>query len=601
MYIRYSNDLEDLEALARFHLHRQTQRFYLHKRVVEYALYLGVCVYLLGTPMLAVGAVFVWVFFGMLRVHLRERSEHIIQLTHWKRQLPEASFDEQSHSLALTEAGLLEASQEAEEPALSLVELHETAGHVFLYVDMARAYVIPRGKVDEGDLEGFLQHLRKQMASEEASKKPQPPPMPRQIHWTSWLSWALLGSICLYVGLLIGSRYLAKEQLRQVAQLYNQKQYNKALQKLRMIKWYAASVKAVAEYEGLLLLRQKRPKEALPILQRLITQHPKYARGWVARGKVLFAFKRYEGALRDFQMALHLSPKAYAMYLNIGNIHWLQRRDTLAFVAYTKALKQPRLRPFAWMKRGDIYLRQREYKKAMNEYGKVITWQGPTRWRFRNYLQLAKAFAQVRDYKGALLALKKASRVNRRSIQPFVQQAQVYFAMGKLDAAQELTQQLVRQEALFQEQSGSEPFAQGYHLLGKIALAQGQLQRALKAFAKAHTRTKKQRPDWWLLRSKTEFAIGQTEAALQSLSKAERLYKLQKHLTQSPKQHKERQQLRQQMEQSLKQLHQAQHTPTPNNPPTSRPTKPIHQTQQTQVTSRPTSQATSAPTSRRAP
>lgn len=98
--------------------------------------------------------------------------------------------------------------------------------------------------------------------------------------------------------------------------------------------------KVIAVGSGLATLEQKEGKfkEALEILNKMITATPEDATLYIARADVEREMKHEDLALVDLEEAIRLNPSSADAYLLRGNIYLTQKKKALAKMDFEKAI-----------------------------------------------------------------------------------------------------------------------------------------------------------------------------------------------------------------------------------------------------------------------
>jgi len=92
------------------------------------------------------------------------------------------------------------------------------------------------------------------------------------------------------------------------------------------------------QLRGVIRFQQKRPKDALPLLERAVALDPGNAASFNNLGNVLVDLQRFEDAVAAFERATELKPEAADMHANLGRALRLFRKFEAAAGAYRRAI-----------------------------------------------------------------------------------------------------------------------------------------------------------------------------------------------------------------------------------------------------------------------
>jgi len=129
-----------------------------------------------------------------------------------------------------------------------------------------------------------------------------------------------------------------------------------------------------------------RHDEALAAHERAIAFNPNYAVAHYNRGVALQSLGRYEEALNAFDRAAFIKPDYASAYNNLGSTLQVLGRYEEALAAHDRAIALNAANPEAWWNKSLLLLLTGRYEEGWRLY----EW----RWRLKEYLPLARQFAQ---------------------------------------------------------------------------------------------------------------------------------------------------------------------------------------------------------------
>jgi tetratricopeptide (TPR) repeat protein len=87
------------------------------------------------------------------------------------------------------------------------------------------------------------------------------------------------------------------------------------------------------------------------------------------RGIINIALENYENAIQDFSAALKLKPELGEVYINIGNVYFLDGAYDQAIEQYTAAIEKQSIKVHvAYINRGMAYEKQGDFDNAEQDY-----------------------------------------------------------------------------------------------------------------------------------------------------------------------------------------------------------------------------------------
>lgn len=125
---------------------------------------------------------------------------------------------------------------------------------------------------------------------------------------------------------------------------------------------------------GLLLLKDKKWREARDQFSRVLESEPKNVTALFNRGRANYRIEEYSMALADYHLALDLRKGDYPeVLLNIGLVHVALQDFNAAQQSYRQALSLREDYPSAWYNLGLLYMRQEQTEEAIKAFNRAVT------------------------------------------------------------------------------------------------------------------------------------------------------------------------------------------------------------------------------------
>lgn len=148
---------------------------------------------------------------------------------------------------------------------------------------------------------------------------------------------------------------------------------------------------------------------ALDYANSQLEKNPNDAANFVYRGLVYFAQKNYWSAQADFKTALELQPDLSEALFDLALAQEKLNRPNDALRTYDEYLKVKPMSGTAYYNRGNIYLNQKKYKEAIEDFRRTLEIEG----RFVDaHNQIALAYFRQKKYADALNEIRTAAVVN---------------------------------------------------------------------------------------------------------------------------------------------------------------------------------------------
>jgi tetratricopeptide (TPR) repeat protein len=208
-------------------------------------------------------------------------------------------------------------------------------------------------------------------------------------------------------------------------------------------------------------------------LSELLEENPQNVEALNQRGRLYGEQKEYEKALQDFSKALELVPDSAVGYYNRGNTYHEMRKLKEAIADYTKAIQ-------------------------LNKDGGDAL------------VNRAAAYIDLQQFDNAILDLTRSLNADQKNLVALLNRCRAFIEVQKFERAEE---DCKRSLEYFPDNIG------GYLLLGQLAIAQGNFQKALDFSEKAGNLSDTE-PEVYLLATRAYLGLEEKNKAQQALIKA---------------------------------------------------------------------------------
>jgi len=160
---------------------------------------------------------------------------------------------------------------------------------------------------------------------------------------------------------------------------------------------------------GTTLLQLKKYDEAIKHFDISIKLNPSFAASFANKGIAHAEKKQYQEAISNYDKAINLKKNFYDAYLNKGialkNIH--KYKDALKYFEF--CIKINHDDPKIYSNLGNLFLEQKSFKEALKAYDKAISLQGEFAEAYSNR---GEANQQLGNFKQAIADYAKALKIN---------------------------------------------------------------------------------------------------------------------------------------------------------------------------------------------
>lgn len=132
------------------------------------------------------------------------------------------------------------------------------------------------------------------------------------------------------------------------------------------------------------LMGEEKYKDALPVIEQLMTLDPDQLLYRSDRAVINFHLKNYTASLKDYKFLNKASPMVQEYYFQIGNIY--ENLDSTKQVEwyYSKAISMDHENSLYYFKRGTFYLKQSQYQKAIIDFDQSLKYDPEHNNSFHN-------------------------------------------------------------------------------------------------------------------------------------------------------------------------------------------------------------------------
>lgn len=149
--------------------------------------------------------------------------------------------------------------------------------------------------------------------------------------------------------------------------------------------------------------------EAIMAYGKSINLNPRFALSYLNRGKLLFALKRNEMALKDYSKAIELHPTLWLAYFSRGLARSACNNSSGSIADYDQAIKLCPNFSYAYHDRAVERAEQHDIKGALEDYTKSIALAPDSAGSYSNRADL---LITLGDYNGALADANKAVKLD---------------------------------------------------------------------------------------------------------------------------------------------------------------------------------------------
>jgi tetratricopeptide (TPR) repeat protein len=116
-------------------------------------------------------------------------------------------------------------------------------------------------------------------------------------------------------------------------------------------------------------------EKELEFITKIVKSNPLVARGYSARSVYFYFLSQYQNALNDLSVAIKLDPNEGFFYYKRGNFYLVLYPNNLdsALQDYNKAISLGYNNPEVFTNRGTIFIKQKMFSQAIDDFTKVIT------------------------------------------------------------------------------------------------------------------------------------------------------------------------------------------------------------------------------------
>ncbi len=261
------------------------------------------------------------------------------------------------------------------------------------------------------------------------------------------------------------------------------------------------------------LVKERKFREAIEVLDRFIVTHPRDARAFVLRGDSKADLGDNEGALKDYNVAIGINPEYEYAYVTRCETR-LQLGDSLG--ALQDCQEAIRLEPrdaLAYEDRGDVYFEREEYLEALADYDQAIGLG-----RSNAYLFAARCDANrlTGNRERAAQDCEKALTLDPKSRRGL-------WARARLELTGARYQEAVADLNAYVAQSPSKSTT-GYYFRG-VALNRIQSYRLALSDLETYIQREPTDPDGYAERGVARYGLGDKDGALSDFERAQSDYR----------------------------------------------------------------------------
>lgn len=324
---------------------------------------------------------------------------------------------------------------------------------------------------------------------------------------------------------------------------YNSGQYNDAMQHFRDALQFEPNNEDATLYLGLCLGQKKDYKGAFKQFKLAAKLNPKNAEPWLHRGLLEQEMGKFKPSLRSYDKALRIKPDYADAWYNSGVVYFHLKKWNESAENLRKAADLDPLDPDPILQLGNVGFQTGDLKTAIDYYTQTLELNDKqfVAWfnRARSLSHLGDLYGALKDYTAALEISKDYDTYLNRGIvstqlnlpneaiqdfnqaialdtnrsEAFYNRGYVYFKTRNSEPSR-----LDFRKVVFRDPADPE----AWYFLGRIALQEGDHDKALVLFNKSIEANKKYGPSW-LQRGDTQLAMLEEKAACKDWKKAFKL------------------------------------------------------------------------------
>jgi tetratricopeptide (TPR) repeat protein len=176
--------------------------------------------------------------------------------------------------------------------------------------------------------------------------------------------------------------------------------------------------------------------------QQIISGAPQAPDGYLMRALAEMNRQKYSDAQQDLTKAMGLAPGSPAPFVQMGNLHQLQKQYVEAIKFYQQALDKDAASTDALQGIMNVYLLQKQPDQAIAAARAQIA-KSPSTGGFYDLLGTA-LFQNKKDFSGAEAAFRKAIEIDKNNSDALLKLGEVQAAQGSVSQALALYQQSIK-------------------------------------------------------------------------------------------------------------------------------------------------------------
>jgi len=188
-----------------------------------------------------------------------------------------------------------------------------------------------------------------------------------------------------------------------------------------------------------------KPDWARPVLKSLAASYSKEALYPYWLGRLDYDGHEYDGAIRNFKLAIGLNPQMARAYDNIGLCYYYENQNDLAIENYKKAIQLDRESahpsPWPYLNLGITLQFLNRFSEAEENLREAIRLNPDFT---QAHFQLGLVLEQMLRFDASIEELRKAASLDAQYPEPHMAMARVYRRLGKEAAAREEVQTYLR-------------------------------------------------------------------------------------------------------------------------------------------------------------
>ena len=198
--------------------------------------------------------------------------------------------------------------------------------------------------------------------------------------------------------------------------------------------WLLALIMLICGYGSLTYFRNNIWKSNVTLWADVAAKSPNKARAHHNYGQALFAERKYDEAMKEFNVALQLDPSFVLTYFTRGGLYASRGQYELAIKDFNEVLKRSldktRLAQ-VYLARGKVYAEMEDYQASLNDFNQAISLDSKNAVA---YSERGLLFARQGNYQQAIKDFDRALQIDSHSAEAYNNRGLARIYQGETEA-----------------------------------------------------------------------------------------------------------------------------------------------------------------------